>query len=205
MGRERQVFGREAAEELARLGFRKRGGFVFTRNLAPEILGWLGLNIALNKDRSLEVNPVVGVRHQRLERLVAELMAIRYHPYNPPSLSIHVGYLTEAPDYSPLLVADDWERASVIGTLGGIVQAYGLPFMTATMDIAALAAKLETGRFGIPHQTALRLPVAYFVLNETGRAQQYLAGQLQELDGRADPQATQYRAFASRLLERLES
>jgi ABC-type branched-subunit amino acid transport system ATPase component len=53
---------------LGSAGFRKRSGDVYTRQVAEDVLGWLGLNRAVNRgDGLLEVNPVVGVRHQVLE------------------------------------------------------------------------------------------------------------------------------------------
>lgn len=59
---------------LANIGFRKLAGDVFTLALTPDVIGWLGLNRA-TQHRGLgevEINPVVGVRFQEVERLVAE-------------------------------------------------------------------------------------------------------------------------------------
>src|SRR5690606_27740771 len=80
--------------ELAGLAFEKRAGDIFTRDLTSEVLGWIGLNRATRgRPGVLEINPVVGVRHQPIERLLAELRGEKAHPYVPPTLSVHLGYL----------------------------------------------------------------------------------------------------------------
>jgi len=52
---------------LAKLGFKKRAHLVFTIDLAPGVLGWLGLNRATQHRApgEVEINPVVGVRFFR--------------------------------------------------------------------------------------------------------------------------------------------
>src|SRR5690242_10447195 len=80
---------------LGAYGFRKRAGQVLTAELAPDVLGWIGLNRA-TKHRApgeVEINPVVGVRHQAVERLVAELLGIKFHAYVPPTVCTPLGYL----------------------------------------------------------------------------------------------------------------
>ena len=58
---------------LVKSGLKKRAGHVFTLEIAAGVLGWLGLNRA-TKHRGpgeVESSPVVGVRFQEVERLVA--------------------------------------------------------------------------------------------------------------------------------------
>lgn len=80
---------------LAELGFRKRAGGIFTVDLEPDVLGWLGLNRASEHQPSgsFEVNPVIGLRLQRVEREVARLTSQPFHQYIPPSASSPLGYL----------------------------------------------------------------------------------------------------------------
>ena len=42
---------------------------------------------------SVEVNPVIGIRHQAVERLVAELRHEKFHSYLPPTVSSPIGYV----------------------------------------------------------------------------------------------------------------
>lgn len=58
---------------LGSLGLRKRAGAVFTMDIEDDVVGWLGLNTATEHHvGAVEVHPVVGVRHQLVERLVAQ-------------------------------------------------------------------------------------------------------------------------------------
>lgn len=79
---------------LAELGFKKRAGDVFTVDLDEDVLGWLGLNRATEHRPAgeVEINPVVGVRHQVVERIVAECRGEKFHAYQPPTVSTPLGY-----------------------------------------------------------------------------------------------------------------
>ena len=86
-----------ACRVLFSVGFKKRsGGEIFTTEVAAGILGWLGLNRGLvgSNDAVIEINPVVGIRHQEIERIVAELKGVKFHGYAPPTVSVHLGYVT---------------------------------------------------------------------------------------------------------------
>ena len=68
---------------------------MFTADVCPGVLGWLGLNAAVEGGAAGEVagSPAVGVRHQDLARLVAEFRGERLHPHRPPTVSVQIGYL----------------------------------------------------------------------------------------------------------------
>ena len=74
---------------LAELNFRKRAGQIFTAEITDDVLGWLGLNRATRHCPAgeVEINPVVGVRHQGVERIVAECRGEKFHAYQPPTRS----------------------------------------------------------------------------------------------------------------------
>ena len=85
---------RLATHELENVEVHKRAKDVFTRELTSKVIGWIGLNRAFRKkDQVLEINPVVGVRNQALEKLLAALLNEEFHPFVPPTISINLGYL----------------------------------------------------------------------------------------------------------------
>lgn len=194
---------RAAASQLAGLGFRKRSGDVFTRNVTDDLLGWIGLNRAVARgDGILEINPVIGARHQPLERLVAELAGRPFHPYIPPTASMHVGYLMPEHRYVPWLFARDGVEAGVRRMVQAILDA-GLPFIEQNASLDRLVATLESGGGGVPEQTAYRLPVGYLLLGDVQRAQRSAEQSLTALGERSDPAAEAFRSFASHLRRRL--
>jgi hypothetical protein len=89
---------RALREPLEQAGFRKRPGGIFTVVLADGVLGWLGLNHAsrYREPGQVAIGPVIGVRHQAVERLVAVLRRERFHEYQPPTVSTRIGYIMPA-------------------------------------------------------------------------------------------------------------
>lgn len=63
-------------------GLRKRAGWIFTIELSEECLGFCGLNNTWDgHHQELSVLPILGVRHQTVERICAELAGRDFHPY----------------------------------------------------------------------------------------------------------------------------
>jgi hypothetical protein len=68
---------RVADSELRLLGMRKTKGVVCP--FAEDVSGWLGLKVATKRgDGRVGINPVVGIRREGLERMVAELSGRRF-------------------------------------------------------------------------------------------------------------------------------
>ena len=144
---------------------------VFTRQVAADVLGWVGLNRAVSRgDGLLEVNPVVGVRHQALERVVADLLGERFHDYIPPTVSVHLGYVMPEGRYRPWLFGGDVPVGDVAAEMVGAIVAYSLPFMDDHASLSAVVESMSDGRSGIAEQLAFRRPVGYLLLGEPGRA-----------------------------------
>jgi hypothetical protein len=190
---------------LALAGFRKRGGDVYTRQVARDVLGWLGLNRAVNRgDGLLEVNPVVGVRHQELERVVANLLGQRFHEYTPPTVSVHLGYVMPEGRYRPWIFGGDVPVRDVAAEMVDAIVAYGARFMDDRASLEAIVESMSDSRAGIAEQLALRRPVGYLLLGEPGRAREAVRASLDRLGDREDLAAERFRGFVSELEERLD-
>jgi hypothetical protein len=178
---------------LLPLGFRKRAGGIFTMELAGDVLGWLGLNRAFRAGEGrYEVNAVVGVRHQQVERVVAEFLDERPHPYRPPTISVALGYLMPDRRYEPWLFGQQGLE-STSDELATAIATYGLPFMQRNGALEAVARGLEQG---LGHYGEYQLPVALALLGEIERATQMLASSVDRLGDRDDERAKELRAFA---------
>jgi hypothetical protein len=66
------AFGAAARDRMTAAGWRRRSGDIYTLDLGEGHLAWLRLNRA-TKHHQLEINPVMGLRYDPLERLLAEL------------------------------------------------------------------------------------------------------------------------------------
>lgn len=189
------------AAGLAEAGMQKRKGDIFTRELVSGVLGWVGLNRAVRRTEGiLEINPVIGVRHQELEQLVARFLEEDFHPYVPPTISIALGYLTAEQRFRSWLFDDKSDQRAVAQTLVATITEFGNPFMAAHSTLAAIAKAMEA-ETGIPSDLAYRLPVAYVLIGDPAKAEAYLSNKCAELGDAENPYAVRYRTFASRLLE----
>lgn len=73
---------------LAQLGFDKRKPGIMTIKKSNDVYGWIGLNTATRgKKGYFEINPVVGIRNQKIEKLVADLLGERFNEVVPPTLA----------------------------------------------------------------------------------------------------------------------
>lgn len=189
---------------LAKLGFKKRAGQVFTMDLNHDALGWLGLNAATKHRPSgeVEINPIIGVRHMGVERLVAELRGEEMHPYLPPTVSMPLGYLCPEVQYRSWIFVDDFVDHNAAGMVAMIAE-YGLQFMRVNAELDELCRSLDKS-IGFEHQIAYRRPVARFLLGDRQRARDELHDAVAKLAGRTDPAAEEFRRFGNAFRHRLE-
>lgn len=187
-----------AREPLAALGFTPRRAGICTMRVSDDFIGWLGLNTAAEglRGEAVRVTPIVGVRHQPTERLVAELTGRTFHGYTPPTIRAGLGELESPRRHATWLV----ERADPGGSIGDIVAHVaetGVPFFEQNSDIAALCSRLADGLstdMGEPY----RHPVALLLAGAADAAVKLVADAIAHLGGRSDGAASTYRKFADR-------
>lgn len=190
---------------VAGLGFKKRAGGVFTMELAPGVIAWVGLNRA-SQHRApgeVEINPVVGVRFQEVERVVAECRGEKFHSYQPPTICTSLGYLMPEKKYESWVFSSR-DSDEVATDMANAIAMYGVPFMRLGVDLAELRRRLD-GRLGFEHQIAYRRPIAALLAGDIGRAAELLDEALEALGVRTDLAATDFRKFAESLRSRLPS
>lgn len=196
---------KETESKLSPMGFKKRAGEIFTVEPVAGFLGWIGLNRAMRESNVVEINPVIGVRCERIEMLVAELEGEKPHPYNPPTVSVSLGYLMPDSCYRPWLFEDLPKVSDGVAGMIGAVAEYGLPFINSALSVDAIANLLLSGKYGIPHQNAYRLPVAFHLSGKNHEADERSTTYLRSLDRRTDLAAERYKKFHRNLKRLLET
>jgi hypothetical protein len=184
---------REVDQRLHDVGFERRRPRILVRDSGEDVLGTVGLNVAIRRGGGiLEINPVVGVRHQQIERLVATLTGDALDEVVPATLAGNVGYLSPQNRYVAFLFAETGEIAPVATQLCGAVATYGLAFIEKVTGLAELVRAMQNARFGIPFVTDYRIPVGLALLGQHEEAQRFLARKIVERGTRSDPEAVRF-------------
>jgi hypothetical protein len=182
-------------DRLGVRGWRKRGvKGVFTKELAPDTLGWIGLNSAREGYRgAVAIGPAVGVRNQAVERLVARLSGATFHPFLPPTVVQQLGYLLPARGYKAWVFTDESFDSSA-DELVECVDEHGLPDMLGLTDLAALRARTEVN-WEHDQQAHYRVPVLRLLTGDRVGALAALDRVETLLVGRDDPAAQLFRSY----------
>jgi hypothetical protein len=191
-------------DRLVANGYRKSKLGIFVKPGGVGLLMWLGLNRA-KRSGLVDINPVVGIRHQGVEDLVAELSGRKADQVIPPTAAMNVGYLSQANRYQAFVFGEGRPDDEVASELTNAVLSAGSRLLHENEDMAGLISTLSTSKNLIPDQTAYRLPVALFIAGRGGEATRALDVNLGEIAGRTDPSASRYVVFAERLKARMVS
>ena len=189
---------------LSAEGFRKSSkGGIFVKDVAPEVLCWVGLNKAGVKETGFEVNLVVGVRHQEVERQLAALLDEPWDPVIPPTLATNVGYLSPSGRYLGHVSPDPKTCPLPLDSFARWSWNSGClsPVSCRSFRNWLRPCRRDDARFRSSPTTACPSATSWMV-RPCGRRN--ASGQSWEKVGdAADPAAARYRHFASKLLDRI--
>lgn len=191
-------------ERLEHVDFQPRSGDIFTRPAVDDVLGWLGLNRAVGRgDGLVEINPVVGVRHQALEALIAELLGRKRHGYIPATLSSSIGYLMGDSSYRAWMFGGNVPVRDVAEELVSAVAKHGLPYMQRRSSLASIVESMASGE-GAKELVAYRLPVGHLLLGDPNSAMDAIERSQSEIGTRQDLAAQRFRQFAAAFRNKLD-
>jgi hypothetical protein len=170
---------RSLVTEMKRIGFRKRAGIdVYTIELDDSILGWVGMNTASSGGRAgeLELWPIIGLRHNEVEKILCELTGRELNDFLPPTVFWPLRYIMPeelrehwwfTPDNAP-------EMARVVADA---IEQWGLPWMREHAALEKIVELAESG-LGVDSQLNYTRPVMWQLLGLPERAQ----GLINEID-----------------------
>jgi hypothetical protein len=186
-------------QRLASIGFKRREG-IPSLYVAEDVLGVVGLNRGHSGwgPGVLDINPVVGVRNQRVERLVAEIVGEPFDEVNGFT-GRNVGYLSPRKKFWPFLFQEGDVFEDTVDQLVDAVRTYGLPFITSNIPLSSILETIR--RLGQPEAKVYRIPVALHLLGKCSEADAFVDEDLTKLGPRSDLAAESYRAFAPRFRE----
>ena len=186
---------------LREIGFRRRKGAIYTLDLPGDTLGWVGLNRRVYPSSGVvDINPVVGVRHQKLEQIVAKLSGRQFHQYVPPTVSCNVGYLLSEAKYRVWRFDESIDNSEAVRSLVATVAGVAVPFMRAHESYDSFIRDLRLGRFTHREAQMERLPVALVLAGQRDEAVADIERSVAEVGGREDAAAENFRNYARELL-----
>lgn len=186
------------AIEVKRLGFRKRSGGFYTCDLDNDFLGVLSLTKTKRGD-VLAVSPFVGIRHQVMERLIAEFEGEKPHSYTPVSFFRNIGDLIPSGSYTVWEFPDDRVFEKVKDYVH-LFEQFGIPFIQQSASLDRLEELIRDGMFEAFNRT--RLPLIKALKGDMTGAVELCNYYLDLISGKDDVASVVYRKFAQKFLER---
>jgi hypothetical protein len=196
----KRVFDR-ITSELEKLRFQKREAGIFTLPISNETSGWLGLNRKVGDQGVLQINPVVGVRNQPLEELIAKATHGALHSYLPPSISIPLGYLTPQATFRMWEFGQPFKTNEIVGDLIKSVTESAIPFIYSNSRLEEIYVTIKRPRFYNREKADYYIPALDILMGRDFSAREFVSAKLDEIGGRSDPAAERYRVFARAISE----
>lgn len=185
------------SSRLGSEGFKKRSAGILTKEVKDGFVGWLGLNSVKHK-RGVEINPVVGVRCNELERILAMILQEKPHSYVPPTVSISLGYLMPERKYHSWTFAGNVDEATFSDLTKAILR-YGVPFMEVSSTINNIDSLLQSPKFAHMEHAMYRLPLAKWLSGDAEGALKACDHYCRELGQRVDMVAERFKKFAAQI------
>ncbi|WP_157181254.1 hypothetical protein [Actinopolymorpha alba] len=117
-----------------------------------------------------EVLPVVGVRHQSVERAFDELLSLRFKRYGAPTISTPLYLIMPGGNTYTPWIFNAFDKPEVTANeIAAAVNEYGLPWMKEKVDLQRIAEYLEHEGHGflLPEY---RVPIALAFLGRSAEA-----------------------------------
>jgi hypothetical protein len=185
-----------AASQLKPLGFIRKERGIFMRSLTADVMAWLGLGhgyYAVNSVGHVSLKPIIGVRNEPVERLVAQF-APRQFSRNQPSAKIDLESLRPASIRGDIWINGPQFIEVAARTLAERVRDVGLPYAQSLVALDDLIRVLAS----VPDEGArIRLPIALWLAGKPAEARYALESALASISGRKGPAADEFRAFAA--------
>jgi hypothetical protein len=157
----------EIGAELASIGFRRRSRGIFTLQISADVFGWIGFNRVRQTVTSLELYPVIGVIHSKINELILSPRA-KIKAELHPTISEPLSYLSKEKKYRTwtwLLVP---EEVSATGDLMRNIRECGMVFIDNFSELKSLfSAAMEAAEngpvpFTIDHERVV--PAAMYLM-----------------------------------------
>lgn len=202
---DRVAFHRQTVKTIGNLmiqaGFRQQSTKSFTLAINPDINGLVSLTVITEPgEEGIHIGPFLGVRHEKLERMVSELTGVEFSLEATATLHTALGYVTPSASYHEFPFSRTTAELVSREMVQMIVQ-YGVPWMR-TYDSLEKITKALIEKYRDAART--RIPVVYYLKGNCDRAKMALEREVLALRNEEGAIPDQYRQFAAKLLARCQ-
>ena len=189
---------------LKSIGFEYRGRSWYDKRLNTDLLGVVTLasNSYLN-DPAIYIVPSVGVTHEPLEKLLAQLSGRRPGRFLPATISTPLGYVTPMAKFLKYTFDPRSMVANEAETLLQTIERFGVKWMESNQSLDLLMQGLVTYKYASRDRARLRIPLIYYVKKDYASARASITDGLREIGEERNQYSDEYRQFAAGLLKRL--
>jgi hypothetical protein len=167
------------------------------------VSGFCGLNETWDGyHQELDVLPILGVRHQDVARVCAELAGRDFHPYAGVTIRGPLEKLLSPRFENWKFVAGE-DHAPGAAELAAVVGDVGLPWMHEHATLEAVLSEMRRGNVGGFNDYQL-LPVALALSGHRAEALEEMDKRVRAYDGESHPYAEELRAFAAAFRSRFD-
>jgi hypothetical protein len=180
--------------------FSKQRGVFLQPGGDASVSGWLGLNLATRGlPEKLQVNPVVGVRHEALESALAELAG-----WPPPvaCVSRPLGYLMPRQSFTQWDFLAGGDLTATAEELAKAVSVYGQPFIDKWSDWRTYSDDIGSSGLLLDNERPLILPLVLAINGDRAGAERLVQQELDRVGDASDVYAQSYREFARKFAGR---
>lgn len=175
---------------------------VFMSELADGIYGWVSLNTITQKTNNvLAINPLIGNRNEKIEKIVIELTDNKLDKGITPTIMVNIGYLKPVKDYRTYNIKKTNDIPIVMKKLVNDIVKYGIKFINDNISLEKLSKTMSSSGYGWPQLIMYRLPICYFLLGNKHLSEKAINDELKKLSNRDDIAAQDYRKFSQKLLD----
>lgn len=186
-------------ESLCASGMRRHLRGVFTREVAVDVVGVVGLNSA--KKHGFTINPIIGVSYVPLERLVAELEGREFVLYNGDTIATPIGYLMDPPEYREWPFEAGKHNATMVEAMVHEITTVGFRYMEANKTIEAMCDRIAKDRHFMMHSDVYQLPVGYMMLGRFDEAEKVVRDELAKIAAHKPPTIEEHEAAQGEKLD----
>jgi hypothetical protein len=192
----------ETRAQLEAAGFTYRGRSWYERPLGSETTAIVTLaSNTYRGDPAVYINPSLGIRHERLEQLLAELSGHQLGKFPPATISTSLGYVTPAGKHIMYSFTAGDELSAKVKGLVQTISKDGLPWMQKNQSVDAIYDGLAGFKFAARDGARFRVPLVHYLKGDYESACVAARRGLEEIGTNQDLYSQRYRHFANGLLD----